>query len=412
MEGGDQVNVAIVLMKYNPFGGYERQAAILARALAKRGDRVTIVAGSFEGAPEEGMEVIKAPVIRLSSWLKVLSFALSSRSVISRRPGGFDIVIAFDRTLVADIYRAGNACHREWLAFRSAHFGLRDRLSILINPLHAVVNGLEKRLLRNLRERGGRIVVLSDRGRDEICRHHGLERDLFTVIPPAVDLDRIGFSAAEAGKGPARKALGIPNQIPVILHVGSGFRIKGLESTIKALAALKRDGREALLIAAGKDRSGTKRLGSLARSLGVSGNIVFPGGVKEVGALYDASDVFVLPSLFETFGTAAIEALAAGLPVVIGRGAGAASFIEKERAGKVIQTPADPDELAGLIQEALSTDCTLRRIGGLARERARRREAALKCSAQEVTAVFASLMDEIALSRRTLNEASLQAGLA
>ncbi|WKZ32532.1 MAG: glycosyltransferase family 4 protein [Thermodesulfobacteriota bacterium] len=406
------MNVAIVLMKYNPFGGYERQAAILARALAKRGDRVTIIAGSFEGAPEEGMEVIRAPVIRLSSWLKVLSFALSSRSVISRRPGGFDIVIAFDRTLVADIYRAGNACHREWLAFRKNNFGLRDRLSVLMNPLHAVVSGLEKRLLRGLVERGGRIVVLSDRGRDEICRHHGLERDLFTVVPPAVDLDRIGFSPTDERKGPARKALGIPGQIPVILHVGSGFRIKGLEATIRALAALKSDGREALLLAAGKDRSGTKRLGSLARSLGVSGNVYFPGGVKDVGALYDASDVFVLPSLFETFGAAAIEALAAGLPVIIGKGAGAAFFIQKERAGKVIQTPADPDELAGLIQEALSTDRMLRRIGGLARERARRREAAQKCSAEEVTAVFASLVDEIALSKRALNEASLQAGLA
>ncbi|MBZ0220319.1 MAG: glycosyltransferase family 4 protein [Candidatus Methylomirabilis sp.] len=406
------MNVAIVLMKYNPFGGYERQAAILARALARRGDHVAIVAGSFESAPEEGIEVIKAPVIRLSSWLKVLSFAISSRSVISKRPGGFDMVIAFDRTLVADIYRAGSACHREWLAFRKKNFGLRDRISIAMNPLHIVINALEKRLLRDLRERGGRIVVLSDRGRDEICRHHGLERHLFSVIPPAVDLGRIGFSPNEARKDPARKALGIPHRLPVILHVGSGFRIKGLEATIRAVAALKRSGREAFLLAAGRDRSGTKRLETLARNLGVSGNIRFLGGVEDVGALYDASDVFVLPSLFETFGAAAVEALAAGLPVIIGKGAGAASFIEKERAGKVIQAPADPDKLAVLIQEALSTDWMLRRTGGLARERARRREAALKCSAEEVSAVFASLIDEIALSKRSLNEASLQAGLA
>lgn len=406
------MNIAIVLMNYNPFGGYERQAAILARALARRGERVTVIAGSFEGAPEDGVEVVRAPVIRLSSWLKVLSFALSSRSIISRRPGGFDMVISFDRTLVADIYRAGNACHREWLAFRRKNFGLGDRISVAINPLHAVINGLEKRLLTNLRERGGRVVVLSDRGSGEIIRNHGLERDFFTVIPPGIDLERIGFSPSEKGKGPARKALGIPPGVPVILHVGSGFRIKGLESTVRALAALKRDGREALLLVAGRDRSGTRRHGKLAGSLGVSGNIWFMGGVEEVGALYDASDVFVLPSLFETFGAAAIEALAAGLPVIIGEGAGAASFIEKEKAGRVVRTPAGPEELAALIGEALSAEEMLRRNGGLERERARRREAALKCSAEKAAASFASLVYEAALSKRTLKEASVQPGLA
>lgn len=411
MEGGDPVKVAIVLMKYNPFGGCERQAAILARALARRGDKVTVVAGSFVAAPEEGIEVVRAPVLRLSSWLKVLSFALSSRSIISRRPGGFDMVIAFDRTLIADIYMAGNACHREWLAFRRMHFGLKDRISTAVNPLHAVVNGLEKRLFRNLRENGGRVVALSDAGREGISRHYDIGRDFFTVIPPAIDLERIGFSPSEAGKGPARKALGIPPRVPVILHVGSGFRIKGLEATVRAVAALNQKGRGALLLAAGKDRGGIRRLGLLARRLGASGNIRFMGGVEDVGALYDASDIFVLPSLFESFGAAAIEALAAGLPVIIGKGAGAASFIEKERVGRVVRTPADPEELACLIEESLSTDRMLRRTRGLARERIRRREAALKCSAEEVAAMFAALLDEAALSKRS-PEASLQPGLA
>ena len=69
---------------------------------------------------------------------------------------------------------------------------------------------------------------------------------------------------------------------------------------------------------------------------------------------YAEADLFVLPSLFETFGATAIEALACGLPVIIGRGAGVSYLVECEQIGQVINTPADPHELADLIEDAVA----------------------------------------------------------
>ena len=120
------LNIAIVLMKYNPFGGYERQAAILAETLAERGDSVTIFTNKWIDENLPGIKFKKVKMIKLSSWLKVLSFALLSRLYLNREREQFDVIIAFDRTLVMDIYRAGNACHKEWLNFRKKTGSISD----------------------------------------------------------------------------------------------------------------------------------------------------------------------------------------------------------------------------------------------------------------------------------------------
>jgi len=393
------VKVALVLQRYNPFGGYERQAALLARSLVRRGVFVTVFTGEWASGPEEGIEVVRVPVVRLASWLKVLSFAFFSKRMLSRHKG-FDVVLGYDRTISMDIYRAGNACHREWQAFRRRHGGLREHISLAINPLHAVINGIEKRLFGNIQRGKGKIVVLSEVGKDQILKHYSVDAGRFFVIPPALDLTRIEFHIDDEAKKKAREPLGISPDIPLLLHVGSGFSIKGLESTIRAAAILKEKGSRAILLVAGKDKGGTKRLEKLAASLGVKDRVIFLGGVKDVGALYSAADLFVLPSLFETFGTAAIEALAAGLPVILGKGAGAARFIEDEKAGWTVDVPADQVRLASMIEEALLEEEGHKRAGRLASERTRRRNAALKCGPDVVMARFISLVETAAAEKK------------
>ncbi len=170
-------------MKYNPFGGYERQAALLAEALAARGDSVTVFANKWKsgedghsvpGGAVKGITFRKVPMIRAASWLKVLSFAFFSRQRVLRERGRFDVIMAFDRTLVMDVYRAGNACHKEWHAFRRRHGGLYDRVSMALNPLHLVINSIEGRVFSGIQRNGGTIVVLSPAGMEQIRRHYRL----------------------------------------------------------------------------------------------------------------------------------------------------------------------------------------------------------------------------------------------
>jgi UDP-glucose:(heptosyl)LPS alpha-1,3-glucosyltransferase len=236
---------------------------------------------------------------------------------------------------------------------------------------------------------------------EQIRRHYRVDEDRFVVVPPALDFERFkdaggGEDGTLSGGKEKRGALGIGDDTLLLLHVGSGFRIKGLKSTIEALSVLKERGVKAALLVAGSDRSAAVTFAALARRLGIEDRVRFMGGVEDIGGLYAAADVFVVPSHFETFGAAAVEALYMGLPVIVGRGAGVSSMIEEEGVGTVVDVPADPVPLADTIQDTAAREEALRASGKLQEERRHRREAALGCGADVVIKRFLSVIDKAA----------------
>ena len=383
-------------MKYNPFGGYERQAALLAAALADRGDNVTVFTNEWVGDLRTGIKFQKVPMFKGMSWLKVLSFALFSRHCLNREKNNFDVIIAFDRTLVMDIYRSGNACHKEWINFRKQHENILGLISIAINPLHIVINKIERFIFSRIQKLDGKAIVLSDTGAHQIRKYYPIEEGRFIVIPPAVDLTRFDKPKLPAYRREQRNKLGIENNTLLVLHVGSGFKIKGLSSTIASLSILRNKGLNVVLLVVGKDRSGTKNNLKLCKKLGLENDVQFLGGIKNVEQVYAAADIFVMPSLFETFGIAAIEALACGLPIIIGRGAGVSSVIEQEKIGRVIDVPPNPVKLAEIIEETAMCEKELKASGKFDEEWYRRIAIALKYDCNNGIKKLLFVIDQIA----------------
>ncbi len=383
-------------MKYNPFGGYERQAAILAKALANRGDKVTVFANEWTGEEDGRIRFQKVPIIKWTSWLKVLSFALFSKRYLLGNKENFDAIIAFDRTLVMDIYRAGNACHKEWMAFRKKNGGLYDLVSMTFNPLHTVINKIEGHIFSSIQKRSGKIVVLSITGKEQIKHHYSVNEDRFAIIPPCINLKHHDNVERLNYREEARKRLGIEDDTLLLLHIGSGFRIKGLSSTIESLSILITKGVKSELIVAGADRTGSRKCRELCKKLGVEQYVRFLGGVVDVERIYAAADIFVMPSLFETFGVSVVEALSFGLPVIIGRGAGVSHLIERENAGKVIDVPSDAKKLADIIQETAIIEEKLKSSGKIEEVQQHRMAIALRCNLGVVMKRFLSVIDQMA----------------
>jgi UDP-glucose:(heptosyl)LPS alpha-1,3-glucosyltransferase len=394
------LNIAIVLMKYNPFGGYERQAAILAETMAKRGDNVTIFTNKWTDEKLPGIKFRKIRMIKLSSWLKVLSFALFSMRYLKREREQFDVIIAFDRTLVMDIYRAGNACHREWLNFRKKTGSISDFISIGINPIHPIINRIEKSIFAENPEKNADIVVLSGLSIQQIKRYYPVREERFVVIPPALDLNRFQYNRLMKQRTQQRASLRIDDDTLTLLHVGSGFRIKGLKNTIEALAILLKSWHNARLLVVGTDRDGTRQCRRLSKRLGIGNYVEFVGGVTDIGRFYATADIFVVPSLFETFCISAVEALAFGLPVIIGRGAGVSFMIHQDNIGNVIDVPADPYRLAELIKDIALKEQVYKSEGTIDQIRERRRTVAFQCDKEIVLEKFLSVIDEIAEKKR------------
>ncbi|MGQ9592888.1 MAG: glycosyltransferase, partial [Planctomycetota bacterium] len=143
---------------------------------------------------------------------------------------------------------------------------------------------------------------------------------------------------------------------------------KGLEDLLDGFAALRAPAR-LLIVGEGPMRG---ELEARARWLGIEGRVLFAGLQAPPNDWLAAMDVFVLPSTYEGFGMAALEAMAAARPVIVARVGGLAELVEDGRTGIVIP-PRDPRALAEAI-ERLLRDIDLRlRLGAAAREAARER---------------------------------------
>ena len=356
------LRIALVRIAAHRRGGVERYVWGFARDLAARGHEVHLFARHWEALPGS---IIRRPVGRLGglSVLKAWSFA---RGVVHALRGGrYDTVYNFDRTPVRGIYRAGEGCHREWLRVAAAHLPPASRMARRLDPLHAFHLSTERRIFSKQASTG--VVAISRKVREDILRHYGApegdalaEKDV-TVIYNGVDLEEFSHAEDPGRKDEIRKALGIDPGDFVVLFVGSGFFRKGLVHLLRAAAKLRNGTRRirVLIIAPPGRRPAAARM---ARRLGVGKIVGFPGEETQTADAYRASDVFVLPSLYEPFGFAALEALASGIPCILSQPCGASEIMTEGETGLILEDPTDADGLAARLERLFDED--LRRTMG------------------------------------------------
>jgi UDP-glucose:(heptosyl)LPS alpha-1,3-glucosyltransferase len=180
----------------------------------------------------------------------------------------------------------------------------------------------------------------------EIRRHFGVAEEKLHVIYNGVDLEAFHPRLREQHRAAVRGRLGIPEDAMLHLFVGSGFERKGVFRLLRAFAR-GADAR-AHLVVVGKDKA-ESRAAADARALGIAGRVHLVGGQKEVGPWYGAADSFVLPTLYDPFPNAALEAMAAGLPVITSVQSGAAELVDASN-GRVCDA-LDEAALARFLRE-------------------------------------------------------------
>ncbi len=301
-------------------GGIETATAGLLAELVRRGHAVELLTTAHQGEVP-GVSLRRLHTTKHPSALRILSFALAARRAV--RTGGYDLVQSHERVLLQDIYRAGEGCHRAYLAAMARH-GAR------VNPYHLVVLGLEKRIFRLTSAR--HIVAISRKGKAEIERLYATPPDRVTVIYNGVDLQRFHPDHRACHRRTMREALGIPEASWLALFVGSGFERKGLAPLIEALARL--GDRESRLVVAGKGDTTPYR--TLTARLGLDDRVVWLPPTPRVERLYAAADLVALPARYEPFGNVHLEALASGLPVLTSARAGGAELIRSSENGWVV----------------------------------------------------------------------------
>ncbi|MCX7157294.1 MAG: glycosyltransferase family 4 protein [Rhodocyclales bacterium] len=330
------MKLAIVRQKYTPFGGAERFVERALAALRAKHVDVSIVAREWQGAAAGDMQCVRVNPFYLGRTWRDAGFARGVQRLIEGRR--FDLVQSHERISGCDIYRAGDGVHATWLE-------LRNKPLDAYSPWHRYTLAAEAEMFRHSKLRT--VICNSRMVRDDIARRFGLAGDKLQVIYSGVDLDAFHPRLREEKGRALREKTGVGATTPVLLFVGSGYQRKGLPTLLRALSRMQRS--DARLWVVGRDKDETL-MRKLAQTLGVDERVLFLGAQTDVKPFYGAADVFALPTLYDPFPNAALEALACGLPLVTTTTCGAAELVTADNglvvsAGDVAALAASLDAL-------------------------------------------------------------------
>lgn len=339
------MHIALLRMRVGGPGGAETTLGHLARGLIAAGHRVTVYGAGAQPHNSLGPQVKYTPVpVWGGKTARLLSFAKNSRRLLAQAP--VDVILSLERTFFQQVYRAGDGCHREWLARRTPHLSPAARLAQTLSPFHQIMLRLEKRLFQDPGLR--RVIANSLQVQEEIIRHFQVAPGKIRVIYNGLDR-QVFRPLAAAERRQLRRRLGAPEEGGLILFVGSGFGRKGLAYLLEAFACLT-DERTHLWVV-GKDRPAAYQ--RRAQGLGVAPRVRFWGPRAEVAPFYQAADVLALPTLYDPCSNVVLEALGCGCPVITTQANGAGEFITPGENGAILPRPEAIPLLAAALEEWL-----------------------------------------------------------
>ena len=228
---------------------------------------------------------------------------------------------------------------------------------------------------------------------------YGVTLKSAAVIPPGVDATLF----KPGNKQAARQQLGM-GQEKIILCVGRMDPCKGVDALLQAAAvARKRYATPFRIVIAGGDADGDdqiaahemQRLRSLAATLTIEDIVQFCGAIShdDIANYYAACDLCAVPSDYESFGIAALEALSSGRPVVGFRSPGLEQTVSDGANGFLVPA-GDTEKFAEAMQRVISDEAVMQRLGGAARESAR--DYSWEAATEKTIGLYESLLGESA----------------
>ena len=315
-----RLTIGLVRRGYSETGGAEAYLKRLARGISAAGQDVRL----FTDAAWPPSEWPWGPITRLRGET-ARRFADEVEKI--RPKARCDLLLSLERIWRCDVFRAGDGIHQAWLRRRDAASSPAKKLLRRFNAKHRETLELEKSLFA-----GGarRVIANSEMVKKEAQEFYDYPTDQIDVIPNGVPVS--DFRLNPEARRRRRKSLGLADRQLAVLFVGSGWARKGLRFAIEAVESL---GENFRLLVAGRGRSHKIRPRSV-RLL---------GAVRDLPALYAAADIFLLPTLYDPFSNACLEALAAGLPVITTRANGFSEIIEHGVHGSIVDHATNIEQL-------------------------------------------------------------------
>ena len=348
------MHIAFTIFKYFPHGGIQRDLMKILREAQRRGHEATVYTLRWQAELPEDFKVVELPIVGLYRHAQYDHFAQAVLQDIKRTE--FDLVVGFNKMAGLDIYYAGDSCYIEKaLSQRSAWYRLLPRFKSFRAAERAVFDARS----------GTEILTISNVEVPRYRHHYRTPPERFHPLPPGIERDRIAPHNRSEIRASLRRDLGRSEDDLLILFVGSGFKKKGLDRALIAVAALPEPIRKQThLYVIGNDRAdGFERM---AMRLGIEDRVTFYAqGRDDVPAFLFACDALLHPAYDETAGMVIIEAMLAGLPALVTRNCGYATYLLDYDAGIVLTQPTQDELNKGLLRLMTSNERRLWSSNGL-----------------------------------------------
>lgn len=351
-----KLRVLMLTWEYPPriVGGISRVVEGLSKGLTRLGIEVHVITNEMPGSPmeqnDEGVHVhrvrIESPAPNFHSWVLLMNHYFAKRAGrLAREVGHFDLVHVHDwLTLPSGAETKSYLGATMVSTLHSLEF---RRSGGIITPESKMVDSFEWWITFE----SAIVIVCSNSMKLDSIRQFNVPDEKVWIIPIGIDPNNL--NKAHPDRNIIRSRYGIGQDEKIILFVGRLTSQKGCEYLIRAIPFVARYHNVRLLIAG----DGYMR-GDLERTAASSGQ---PWRTKFLGFVPDSeltdlllcADVMVIPSIYEPFGVVALEAMAAGVPVVASNVDGLAEIIIHEQNG-ILAFPKDSSSIAWGISRVLS----------------------------------------------------------
>lgn len=335
------MKLAFVLFEYFPFGGLQRDCLKTAQRCAERGHAVTIYTREWQGERPTAIDLKFLVGRGWSNIARDRNFARAFAEELATTR--FEGVVGFNKLPGLDVYFGADPCY---VAKAARLKPLWHRLT----PRYRHFARMERAVFA--RGQKTQVLVLTE---EEVPRYEAIyktERERFHLLPPGIERRTFSPEQKRSARQRLREGNGWAGDERLLLFVGSGFRVKGLDRAITAFSRMAHV-QSTRLVVIGQNSPG--EFIRLAEQLNVSERVHFLGGRKDVFDWMLAADLLIHPARNEAAGMVLLEALTAGLPVLTTDACGYAFHIERANAGKVLESPFTQYECDLALKRMLSS---------------------------------------------------------
>lgn len=345
------MRIAFFVPRCTPENSHGRYVIELAQRLA--GDhRVAVYSGAFWSPLRTKIGCHFLPVLNRPTVARLAMFW--SASVLAALWQRFDVVHTQGADASVGNVVLASCCNAAMGAVFGRERPIRRRINFTLGAL------LERYCMTKPSTR--RVIAVSCKVKSEIEHHYHVDPQKVVVIPYGVDLECFQPRNRVRWRKAIRERLGLASEDFVILYVGGDYRLKGLIPLVRAVQGL---GRKLKVVAVGvlPDQFLTR---CLDRD-GHKGQIIIVEPTAEIAPYYGAADCFVLPTLYDTFSLATLEAMACGLPVMVSRAAGLSELLTDGVDSLLLESRWNVQELTEKLSWLVADEALRNRLGQNAR---------------------------------------------